>query len=395
METLQTSQQTVHASQQTNGLPKVTIQAVTSKKQLARFIDFPHDLYRNDANYVPELFIAQRDLLTPGKHPFHEHSKLQAFLAFRGNEIVGRIAAIDNKNANVFNKTNDGFFGFFDCINDKEVSQALFNTATQWLKERKLSTMIGPVNFSTNEACGLLIEGFDGPPVVMMTYNYPYYVKLIEEAGFGTKITMYAWKIIPQYMNDRPFRVMEVLKERIMTRRNITFRRVNMKNFEQEVKGIHAIYNSAWDKNLGFVPMTEAEFMYLAKDLKMILDPDFGIVAEEDGKLVGFALAIPDINQVLIKIKRGRLFPTGILKLLLGKKKVNGLRILALGVLESHRKLGIDACFYGELMKVGRAKGVAYGEGSWILETNELMNAAMRGINADRYRTYRIYEKEI
>jgi GNAT superfamily N-acetyltransferase len=395
METLQTSQQTVHASQQTNGLPKVTIQAVTSKKQLAQFIDFPHDLYRNDVNYVPELFIAQRDLLTPGKHPFHEHSQLQAFLAFRGKEIVGRIAAIDNKNANIFNKTNDGFFGFFDCINDKEVSQALFNAATQWLKERKLSTMIGPVNFSTNEACGLLIEGFDGPPVVMMTYNYPYYVKLIEEAGLGTKITMYAWKIIPQYMNDRPFRVMEVLKERIMTRRNITFRKVNMKNFEEEVKGIHAIYNSAWDKNLGFVPMTEAEFMYLAKDLKMILDPDFGIVAEENGKLVGFALAIPDINQVLIKIKRGRLFPTGIVKLLLGKKKVNGLRILALGVLESHRKLGIDACFYGELMKVGRAKGVAYGEGSWILETNELMNAAMRGINADRYRTYRIYEKEI
>ncbi|PWV46637.1 hypothetical protein [Chitinophaga sp. S165] len=395
METLQTSQQTVHASQQTNGLPKVTIQAVTSKKQLAQFIDFPHDLYRNDVNYVPELFIAQRDLLTPGKHPFHEHSALQTFLAFRGNEIVGRIAAIDNKNANVFNKTNDGFFGFFDCINDKEVSQALFNAARQWLKERKLGTMIGPVNFSTNEACGLLVEGFDGPPVVMMTYNYPYYVKLIEEAGFATKITMYAWKIIPQYMNDRPFRVMEVLQERIMTRRNITFRKVNMKNFEQEVKGIHAIYNSAWDKNLGFVPMTEAEFMYLAKDLKMILDPDFGIVAEENGKLVGFALAIPDINQVLIKIKRGRLFPTGIVKLLLGKKKVNGLRILALGVLESHRKLGIDACFYGELMKVGRAKGVAYGEGSWILETNEMMNAAMRGINADRYRTYRIYEKEI
>lgn len=395
METLQTSQQTVHTAQQTNGLQKVTIQPVTSKKQLAQFIDYPHDLYRNDENYVPELFIAQRDLLTPGKHPFHEHSKLQAFLAFRGNEIVGRIAAIDNKNHNIFNKKNDGFFGFFDCINDKEVSQALFNAAAKWLKERKLSTLIGPVNFSTNETCGLLIEGFDGPPVVMMTYNYPYYIKLIEEAGFGTNMTMFAYKIIPQYMNDRPFRVMEVLKERIMTRRNIIFRKVNMKKFDEEVKAIHAIYNSAWDKNLGFVPMTEKEFEYLAKDLKMILDPDFGIVAEENGKLVGFALAIPDINQILIKIKRGRLFPTGILKLLLGKKKVNGLRILALGVLESHRKLGIDACFYGELMKVGRAKGVAYGEGSWILETNEMMNAAMRGINADPYRTYRIYEKEI
>jgi GNAT superfamily N-acetyltransferase len=393
MDTLQTSQQTVHTPQQASGL-KVTIQPVTSKKQLAQFIDFPHDLYRNDANYVPELFIAQRDLLTPGKHPFHEHSELQTFLAFRGNKIVGRIAAIDNKNHNIFNSTNDGFFGFFDCIDDLEVSNALFDAAIAWLKKRKLSTMIGPVNFSTNETCGLLIDGFDGPPVVLMTYNHPYYIKLIEKAGMGEKITMFAYKIIPQYMNDRPYRIMEVLQERL-ARRNITFRKVNMKKFDDEVKSLHAVYNSAWDKNLGFVPMTEKEFEYLAKDLKMILDPDFGVVAEENGKAIGFALAVPDLNQILIKIKRGRLFPTGILKLLLGKKKINGVRVLALGVLEPYRKLGIDACLYGELMKVGRAKGVVYGEGSWILESNEMMNAAMRSINADPYRTYRIYEKLI
>lgn len=394
METLQTSQQTVHAPKKSKGLPEVVVQAVTTSKQLGQFIDFPHDLYRNDENYVPELFIAQRDLLTPGKHPFHEHSQLQTFLAFRGSKIVGRIAAIDNKNHNVFNKSNDGFFGFFDCIDDSEVSQALFDAAAKWLKERRLSTMIGPVNFSTNETCGLLVEGFDGPPVIMMTYNYPYYTKLIEEAGLATKVNLFAYKIIPEYMEDRPYRVMEVLKERL-TRRNITFRKVNMKKFDEEVKAIHAIYNAAWDKNLGFVPMTDKEFEYMAKDMKMILDPDFALVAEEDGKMIGFALALPDLNQILRKIKRGRLFPTGIFKLLLGRKKINGVRVLALGVLEAYRKLGIDACFYGELMKVGRAKGVAYGEGSWILETNDMMNAALRGINADPYRTYRIYEKEI
>jgi len=393
MDTLQTSQQTVRTTH-ANSTSAVKVIPVTSKKQLAQFIDFPHELYKNDEKYVPELFIAQRDLLTPGKHPFHEHSALQCFLAFRGNEIVGRICAIDNTNHNIFNKTNDGFFGFFDCINDKTVSQALFATAAEWLRERKLSTMVGPVNFSTNETCGLLIDGFDGPPVVMMTYNYPYYIDLIESEGMVEKITMYAWKIIPQYMNDRPYRVMEVLQERL-SRRNITFRKVNMKNFDAEVKQIHAVYNNAWDKNLGFVPMTEKEFEYLAKDLKLILDPEFAIVAEHNGRIVAFGLAIPDLNQVTIKIKKGRLFPTGIFKLLLGKKKINGVRVLALGVLEEYRKHGIDACLYGEMMKVGRAKGVAYGEGSWILESNEMMTAAMKGINADPYRKYRIYEKSI
>ncbi|WP_202928997.1 hypothetical protein [Chitinophaga agri] len=393
METLQTSQQTVHAPV-SGSSPAVTVIPVTTKKQLAQFIDFPHDLYKDDKNYVPELFIAQRDLLSPGKHPFYEHSSLQAFLAFKGNRIVGRIAAIDNTNHNAFNKKNDGFFGFFESINDHEVSQALFQTATAWLKERKLSTMIGPVNFSTNETCGLLIEGFDGPPVVMMPYNPPYYSKLIEGAGLHENVSLLAYKIIPQYMNDRPYRIMEVLQERL-ARRNITFRKVNVRNFDEEVKKIHAIYNSAWDKNLGFVPMTAKEFEYLAKDLKLILDPDFCIIAEEAGKAIGFALAIPDLNQILIKIKRGRLLPTGIFKLLLGKKKINAVRVLTLGVLEPYRKLGIDGCLYGELMKTGREKNVAYGEGSWILETNEMMNAAMLSINADPYRKYRIYEKEI
>ncbi|MBW8683629.1 hypothetical protein [Chitinophaga rhizophila] len=392
METLQTSQQTVHAS--VSGGAAVTVIPVTTKKQLAQFIDFPHDLYKHDKNYVPELFIAQRDLLSPGKHPFHEHSQLQAFLALRGNKIVGRIAAIDNKNHNTFNKKNDGFFGFFETINDEKVSQALFQTATQWLKERKLSTMIGPVNFSTNETCGLLIEGFDGPPVIMMPYNPPYYGKLIEQAGLQEHVSLLAYKIIPKYMNDRPFKIMNVLKERL-SRRNITIRKVNVKNFNEEVKKIQFIYNSAWDKNLGFVPMTDKEFEYLAKDLKLILDPDFCFLAEEEGRPVGFALALPDINQILIKIKRGRLLPTGIFKLLLGKKKINGVRVLTLGVLEEYRKLGIDACLYGELMKTGREKGIEYGEGSWILENNELMNAAMKGIDAEPYRRYRIYEKDI
>lgn len=392
METLQTSQQPAQA-QTVTGAP-ATILAVATKKQLAQFIDFPHDLYRGDKNYVPELFIAQRDLLTPGKHPFHEHSELQLFLAFRDGKIVGRIAAINNRNYNAFNNAEDGFFGFYECINDTGVSRQLFEAAEQWLRERKLKTIIGPVNFSTNETCGLFIEGADGPPVVMMPYNPSYYASLIGHNGLNRKVDLIAYNITPDIVEDKPYRMLAMLKERL-AKRNFVIRKLDLKNFDQEVKKIREVYNAAWDKNLGFVPMTTNEFNYLAKDLKMILDPDLCLVAEQEGKIVGFSLAIPDINQILIKIKKGRLLPTGIFKLLLNKKKVNGIRVLALGVLEPYRKMGIDACFYGEVIRVGREKGFQYAEASWILDHNELMNNALININADPYRRYRIYEKVI
>ncbi|WP_198315831.1 hypothetical protein [Chitinophaga tropicalis] len=392
METLQTSQQSAQAPL-VSGAP-ATIQPVTNKKQLAQFIDFPHDLYRNDKNYVPELFIAQRDMLTPGKHPFHEHSEVQLFLAFRDGKIVGRIAAINNRNHNAFNNTQDGFFGFYECINDKVVSRQLFDTAEKWLRERNLKTIIGPVNFSTNETCGMLVQGFDGPPVIMMPYNRPDYNLLVADAGLTEKVTLLAYKITPENLEDRPYRMLTALKERL-AKKNFVIRNINVKKFDEEVAKIREVYNAAWSKNLGFVPMTTNEFNHLAKDLKMVMDPDLCHVAEQDGKLVGFSLALPDLNQILIKIKKGRLLPTGIFKLLLNKKKVNGIRILTLGVTEPYRKLGIEACFYGEVIRIGREKGLKYAEASWILDHNEMMNNALININADPYRKYRIYEKAL
>src|SRR5581483_10531993 len=164
------------------------IVTVRNPKQLKAFIDFPHDLYKGDSNYVPELFIAQRDLLTPGKHPFHDHSSIQLFLAYDGNTLKGRIAAILNNNHNRFNNTSDGFFGFFDCVDEEAIAEELFAAAAEWLKERDARTIIGPVSPSTNEPCGLLIDGFDSPAVAMMTYNKPYYSRLIEKYGFGKKV---------------------------------------------------------------------------------------------------------------------------------------------------------------------------------------------------------------
>ncbi|HEY9048754.1 MAG TPA: hypothetical protein VIN08_22775 [Ohtaekwangia sp.] len=368
--------------------------AASSKKDIKAFIDFQHDLYASDPNYVPELFIAQRDLLTPGKHPFHEHSEVQLFLAYDGPKIVGRIAAILNKNHNTFNNVNDGFFGFFDCINDGEVASQLFKEATAWLKQKGAVSVIGPVNFSTNETCGMLVSGFDSPPAAMMTYNKEYYSTLLDQLDFRKKVDILAYLFGKSGYNDRVVGLQQALTERLKNR-GITIRPVNKKNFNEEASKIREVYNSAWDKNLGFVPMTKSEFDYLAKDMKMILDTDFCLVAEKDGKFIGFALAIPDINQVLIKIKRGRLLPFGLFKLLFGLKKINGIRIITLGVIEEYRKAGIEACFYASIINAYRKKNFEYAEASWILEENDLMNKALQQINGVPYKRYRIFEKAI
>jgi hypothetical protein len=366
---------------------------VKSKKELGAFIDFPHELYKNDPNYVPELFIAQRDLLTT--HPFHKHSSLQCFLAYNGDEVVGRIAAILNNNHNTFNQRNDGFFGFFDCINNQETANLLFATVTQWLKDKGVEQkIIGPVNFSTNEACGVLIKGFDSPPFLMMTYNAPYYVQLIEQAGYSKQIDLIAWHWDGDGYDDKSVRLLNALQERLK-RNNIIIRKVNLKNFKEEVAKLREVYNSAWDQNSGFVPLTDDEFDYLAKDLKLILDPNFALVAEQNGKLVGFGLALPNFNEILHKVKRGRLFPTGIFKILLNKNKVKSLRIYALGVVDGYRKMGIEACLYGGIIKEYKRKGLTHAEAGWTLENNTLINEAIVAIKGDPYKKYRIYEKDI
>ena len=366
---------------------------VNSKKELTAFIDFPHDLYHGDPHYVPELFIAQKELLTT--HPFHKHSSLQTFLTYDGDKITGRIAAILNNNHNTYNRKNDGFFGFFDCINDQETANLLFTAAAKWLTDRGVDEkLIGPVNFSTNEACGTLIEGFDSPPMLMMTYNYPYYDDLIKNAGFAKQIDLIAWHWDGENYDDKSVRLLNALQERLK-RNNIIIRKVNLKNFKEEVAKLRTVYNSAWDKNSGFVPLTDDEFAQLAKDLKLILDPDFAYVAEQEGKIVAFGLALPNLNEALIKVKRGRLLPTGIFTLLANKNKVQSIRIYALGVIDGYRKMGIEACLYGSIIREYKRKGYKHAEAGWTLENNTLINEAIIAIKGDPYKKYRIYEKAI
>jgi GNAT superfamily N-acetyltransferase len=371
----------------------IKIVTVNSKQELASFIDFPHDLYEGDPNYVPELFIAQRDLLT--KHPFHKHNTVQPFLAYRDGKIVGRIAAILNNAHNEYNKKNDGFFGFFDCIDDTEVSTLLFDVVTGWLKNKGVTgNLLGPVNFSTNEPCGLLIQGFDSAPFLMQTYNKPYYAGLLEKFGLVKDVDLIAWHWDGQAYDDKSVRLLNSLEERLK-RNNILIRKVNLKNFKAETIKLREVYNSAWDQNTGFVPLTDDEFDYLAKDLKLILDPDFALVAEQDGKIVAFGLALPNYNEIFQKIKRGRLLPTGIFKLLFGKKDIKSIRIYALGVIDGYRKMGIEACLYGTIIREYKAKGFKHAEAGWTLENNEMVNRAIEAIKGDPYKKYRLYQKAI
>lgn len=372
----------------------IEIIPVETKKQRAEFIDFPHDLYKGDPNYVPELFVGQDDLLNPDKHPFYKHSSAQLFLAYEDHKIVGRIGAFWNVNHNEFNQVNEGQFGFFDSVNDQRVADALFACAFEWIREKGGDTVVGPINQSTNETCGLLIEGFGMPPVAMMPYNYPYYLHLIENFGFAKKVDLRAYDMPTAQASLRSVQLMDRLEERL-NRSGIRLRLINLKDFKNEAAKIKLVYNKAWDKNLGFVPMTDEEFAYVAKDLKMIVDPRFCIIAEKDNAIVGFAVGIPNINEILINIKRGRLLPTGIFKLLFGKKKIKSLRVMMLGVLEDYRKMGIEACLYGRIIKNAGLYGIERGECSWMLEHNYMMNHAIEQINGRLYKQYRLYEKAI
>ena len=371
---------------------------VDNKKLLKSFIDFPHELYKNDPNYVSELFIAQKDLLTPGKNPFFETGRMQLFLAYDGDRIVGRIAAIYNANYIKSIEKNDGFFGFFECVDEQSVANTLLEQAYLWLRAQGITgNMLGPANPTSNDSWGLLIDGFDTPSMVMMPYNFPYYQKLLENYGLRKNVDLFAYLYdVDNYYGEKVKRLSSVLEERL-NKKGIVIRKIDLKsNFKSEVERIRKVYNLAWDKNQGSVPLTESEFNYVAKDLKMIVDPNFCFVAEMGNEIVGICIAVPNVNEILKQIKKGRLFPTGLIKLLTRKKNITSLRIMILGVLEQYRKLGIEACFYAALMhSTDQNKKIRKVEASWILEQNTMMNRAIIDTGGELYKTYRVFEKEV
>lgn len=371
------------------------LQKVETKAQWNDFINLPWKIYKDDPHWVPPLKIAVRDLLDTKKNPFFKHADFVHVVAYKNGECVGRISGIVDHNHNKFHDEKTAFFGFFEVINDQALVNELMDYAAKWAKERGMNILRGPMNPSSNHECGLLVEGFNDSPTVMMTYNPAYYGPLLENWGMKKSKDMFAY-IVDGSKQLSPRLVAH--SERLKAKGNVTLRPVRRENFEKEVEEIFEIYNDAWEKNWGFVPMEPAEFRHLAKDLKLIYDPDLCLVAEVKGKMVGFALTLPDVNQAMKKVKDGKLFPTGIFKLLWNlkgpgrKKTINRCRIVTLGIRQAYREAGIGPMLYTEYFKRGPALGYPCGEASWVLEDNKPMNRALEMMCGERTKVYRIYD---
>jgi GNAT superfamily N-acetyltransferase len=369
----------------------IVIRPVQTRREKNIFIKMVWPLYTNYPHWVPPLLLDRRMILDQKKNPFYRHADIELFLAYREKEVVGRIAAIVNHNHNSFHNENIGFFGFFESINDQGVATALIERAKSWLREKGVSAIRGPVNPSTNDDIGVLVEGFDKPPVIMMTYNPDYYDGLLKGAGLEKVKDVYSYYVHKDRVFSEKFvRVMEKLKQR----ETLTVRPLNMKDFKAELDRVKVIYNNAWSRNWGFVPMTDAEFDHLADSLKQVIDPSVVLFAEYKGRPIGFGLSVPDINQVLIRNKKGRLLP-GIIRLLVNKKKINFIRIIVLGVVKEFQRGSAGAILFYETAVRGIERGYFHGEAGWVLEDNLMMNRAAEFMNAERIKTYRLYETSL
>lgn len=378
---------------------KIQLKPVETKSDWSTFIDLPWSIYKNDPNWVPPLKIAVKDILDVNKNPFFKHASMHPVLAFQDGRCVGRVVGIVDENHNRFHNEKAAFFGFFETIDDQNIANQLLENVAQWAKAQGMNMVRGPMSPSTNHECGLLVEGFNDPPTVMTTYNPDYYPKLVENWGMVKSMDMYAYDI-----DGRKVKFADRLvahSDRLKKKGAVHFRTVKMSDFDQEIERILEVYNDAWEKNWGFVPMEPEEFRHMAKDMKPIIDPELCLIAEVQGEIAGFALTLPDVNQAIAKVKDGKLLPTGLFKLLWnlkgpGKKStINRCRVITLGIKKKYLSYGIGAMFYTEYLKRGPALGYPVGEASWILEDNKPMNKALQMMCGEKTKTYRIYDRSL
>lgn len=369
----------------------ISVRPVRTRKDINQFIGFLWKIYEGNPHWVPPLWMDRRKLMDRRKNPFYAHADAEFYIAERNGEMVGRIAAIVNHNHNKEHGDRVGFFGFFESIDDQEVANRLFGTAREFLRARGMNAMRGPANPSVNDEYGLLIEGFEHSPVVLMSYNPPYYATLIESYGLSKVKDLFSYLLSQKTVySEKLERVNAIVKER----QGLTFRSLDMKRFKGDVQKIKDVYNRAWARNWGEIPMTDAEISALAADLKPVVVPDLVIFAEAKGKTVGFALSLPDINVALKGNKRGWLIP-GLIRLFLSKKKIDLVRIIVLGVLPEYQPSGAAGALFYETAARARKLGYGYGEAGWILEDNEKMVKAAITMNGKPYKKYRIYEMPI
>ncbi len=337
-----------------------------------------------------------RILLSPAKNPFFQHADAEYFLAERDGEVVGRIAAVHNRLHNETHGDRVGFFGFFEVVDDQAVADALFATAGEWLAARGLDTMRGPASFSVNDECGLLVDGFESPPTLMMPHNPPYYVRIVEAAGFVNAKNLLVYQAGDE---DRLVPVPERLDravDMVLRRNGLRIRPLDVGRFDAEIEVVKRLYNEGWERNWGFVPMTDAEIDHLAEQFKPVVVPDMVPFLERDGEIVGFAVALPDLNVAFRRNRRGAFIP-GLLRALwmLKRRRISRLRIMLLGIRPEYRGKGLDAALYHWIWTRGGQLGFSWGEAGWILEDNPVMNAALEKMTFRVYKTYRLYDRPL
>jgi hypothetical protein len=364
------------------------VQEVKNHKDLTTFVRIPWEIYRADRHWVPPL---DKDILLKlsPRHPFRSHAEMVLFLALREGKPVGRIAGIIDRHYVEFHQERVGFFGFFESLPDAEIARALLSTVAGWLREHGMDKMAGPMNPSTNDECGLLVEGFDAPPCLMMPYNPRPYASWVEDFGLKKRMDLYAY-----LLEDTSFRLerLDRITDRLKKREpRLRVRPLNLRKFDDELRIIKQIYNQAWIKNWGFVPMTDDEINLLAKQLRPIAVPELVLFAYWEEDPVGFSVSLPDFNEVL-KHLNGKIGIVGLFKFLYYSKKIRKIRVMLLGVKQTFQKKGVEGLLYVETFRNGIKKGYHQAECSWILEENVLMQHGIEAMGGKRYKTYRIYE---
>lgn len=369
----------------------VRVEKVKSRKDRKKFIFFPWKIYKDDPNWVPPLLMDFKERIDKKKNPFFEHADMELFLAYKDGRITGRIAGIIDNNHNQVHNEKVVFFGLYESYDDHDTARSLLDRTAAWGKEKGMEILRGPMNLSMNDECAFLLEGFDSPPVVMMSYNPKYYLDLMEKCGMVKAKDLFAFFMTKDHeVASKVERIVSEVRKELP----VALRTINMKKLDEETELFKYIYNNAWEVNWGFVPWTEKEMEHMVKKFKSVVDPDLVIIAEKEDKPVGFTFAFPNYNEVIKKMD-GKLTPWGFVKFLYYRKKIKGIRAIVFGILKEYRLSGVSYLLYSKLEKNAIDKGYEWCETSWQLEDNEPVNRFVASLGGKVYKKYRIFEKKI
>ncbi len=378
-------------------MASVSIRPVRTRRELKRFVKVPFRLHRDHPQWVAPLIFERMEFLNRAKNPYFEHAEAEYFVAERDGEPVGRISAQVDRRWDEYQGGSDAMFGFFETTADAEVTAALLDAAAEWAVAKGRDRILGPMDFTTNDEVGILIEGFERRPMILENWHPPYYQAQIEALGFDKAIDLLMWEL--QFGDlkegERFDPAIHAAARTALREEGVTIRNIDKRDLAREMSLFTPVYIDAWSANWGFVPPTDAEVAFHAKLLKQVIDEDWAYIAEKDGEAIGAALTLPDVNQAMAKLN-GRLLPFGWAKFLLGKRKIDQLRVLALGVKREYRHSGVAAGLYLKHLETAAQPGtIEGGEMGWILETNEPMNRAMEGMGGQVVKKYRLYERAL